>query len=78
MRPTITVGSAKSFSALLIGASVAIFAWPASAQPDVSKPPANPSKISEHRAAALKKCTTGIRFDSDRYVACMEQQNEAP
>jgi hypothetical protein len=30
------------------------------------------------RSAAIKKCTDGIRFDSDRYVACMAKQGEAP
>jgi hypothetical protein len=30
------------------------------------------------RIAALKKCTDGIPFDSDRYVACMSKEGEAP
>ena len=30
------------------------------------------------RMAALKKCTDGIKFDSDRYVACMSAAGEAP
>jgi hypothetical protein len=30
------------------------------------------------RAAALKKCTDGIRFASDHYVACMSKLGEAP
>jgi hypothetical protein len=67
----------KSSAALLIGASVAAFASPAFAI-DTQPPPPNPTKITEHRAAALEKCTSGIRFASDHYVACMEQENEAP
>jgi hypothetical protein len=30
------------------------------------------------RTAALKKCTDGIKFDSDRYVACMSKAGESP
>jgi hypothetical protein len=36
-------------------------------------------KILDHkRMAALKTCTDGIAFDSDRYVACMSKAGEAP
>lgn len=31
-----------------------------------------------HRMAAIKKCTDGIKFDSDRYVACMSKEGESP
>jgi hypothetical protein len=30
------------------------------------------------RMAALKTCTDGMPFDSDRYVACMSKLGEAP
>jgi hypothetical protein len=30
------------------------------------------------RMAAIKKCTDGIKFDSDRYVACMSREGESP
>ncbi len=33
---------------------------------------------SKHRIAAVKTCTNGIKFDSDRYVACMSKAGEAP
>ena len=34
--------------------------------------------LNHKRMAALKKCTDGIKFDSDRYVACMSAAGEAP
>ena len=34
--------------------------------------------LNARRMAALKKCTEGIPFDSDRYVACMSKEGEAP
>jgi hypothetical protein len=34
--------------------------------------------LSARRMAALKKCTEGMPFDSDRYVACMSKEGEAP
>ena len=34
--------------------------------------------LNARRMAALKKCTDGIKFDSDRYVACMSKAGEAP
>ncbi len=36
------------------------------------------SLINHKRLAALKKCTDGIAFDSDRYVSCMSKEGEAP
>ena len=30
------------------------------------------------RMAAIKKCTDGLKFDFDRYVACMSKQGEFP
>lgn len=30
------------------------------------------------RMAAIKKCTDGIKFDSDRYVACMSKEGQSP
>jgi hypothetical protein len=71
----------KSLVALLVGISVAAFASQASAQPDVNPPPpltGHGPQLSEHRKAALMKCTDGIKFASDRYVACMTAASEAP
>ena len=71
----------KSLVALLIGVSIAAFASQASAQPDVNPPPpltGHGPLLSEHRKMALIKCTDGIKFDSDRYVACMSAAGEAP
>ena len=34
--------------------------------------------LSAKRMAALKTCTDGIPFDSDRYVACISKEGEAP
>lgn len=73
--------TSKSFVALLIGISVGAFASQASAQPDVNAPPpltGHGPQLSEHRKAALMKCTDGIKFASDRYVACMTKEDEAP
>jgi hypothetical protein len=30
------------------------------------------------RTAAIKKCTSGLKFDFDRYVACMSKEGESP
>jgi hypothetical protein len=57
------------------------FASQALAQPNVNPPPpltGNGPPLSDHRKAALKKCTDGIKFASDRYVACMTKEGEAP
>jgi hypothetical protein len=66
--------------AFAVGLSAA-FASQALAQPNVNPPPpltGHGPPISEHRRAALKTCTDGIKFDSDRYVACMTKAGEAP
>ena len=34
--------------------------------------------LNAHRMATLKKCTHNIAFESDRYVACMSKEGEAP
>jgi hypothetical protein len=34
--------------------------------------------LNHNRSAALKKCTDRIRFASDRYVACMSKEGQAP
>jgi hypothetical protein len=34
--------------------------------------------LNARRMAALKKCTDGIKFDSDNYVACMSKEGVAP
>ncbi len=33
---------------------------------------------SQHRLAAVRTCTDGIKFDSDRYVQCMLNEGENP
>jgi len=70
-----------SLAALLIGASVATFASQVLAQPDVNPPPpltGHGPALSEHRKAALMKCTDRTPFASDRYVACMTGEGEVP
>jgi hypothetical protein len=34
--------------------------------------------LNARRMEALKKCTHNIAFESDRYVACMSKEGEAP
>jgi hypothetical protein len=34
--------------------------------------------LNHARAAALQKCTDGMKFASDRYVACMSKLGESP
>ena len=34
--------------------------------------------LNKRRAEALKKCTHNIAFESDRYVACMAKEGQAP
>jgi hypothetical protein len=71
----------KSLVVLLIGASVSAFASQALAQPDVNPPPpltGHGPQLSDQRKAALVNCTDGIKFASDRYVACMTAAGEAP
>ena len=34
--------------------------------------------LNSRRMAAVKKCTDGIKFDSDRYVACMSKEGQSP
>ena len=34
--------------------------------------------LNKSRAEALKKCTHMIAFESDRYVACMAKEGQAP
>jgi hypothetical protein len=34
--------------------------------------------LNARRMAAIKKCTDGIKFDSDAYVTCMSKQGESP
>ena len=74
--------SANRLSIILaVGLSVAAFASQALAQPDVNPPPpltGHGPQLSEHRKAALQKCTDGVKFASDRYVACMTAAGEAP
>ena len=67
------------FAVLLIGISAVALTTQVSAQVDTQGvPPAPPNTLSEHRAAALRTCTDGIKFASDRYVACMLREGETP
>jgi len=34
--------------------------------------------LNAKRMAAIKKCTDGHKFDSDRYVACISKEGESP
>jgi hypothetical protein len=69
----------KRVVALASGLFVAVLASQALAQPDTQAAPRGPnSAISAHRMAALKKCTDGIKFESDRYVNCMTREGENP
>ena len=34
--------------------------------------------LNAKRMAAIKKCTDGIKFNSDRYIACMSKEGESP
>ena len=66
--------------ALALGLSAA-FASQALAQPNVNPPPpltGHGPALTDHRKAALKKCTDRIPFASDHYVACMTKEGEAP
>jgi hypothetical protein len=63
-----------------VGLSAA-FASQALAQPNVNPPPPLTGQgppLTDHRKAALMKCTSGIKFASDRYVNCMTKMGEAP
>jgi hypothetical protein len=40
--------------------------------------PLHPTAGNAKRMAAIKKCTDGLRFDSDRYAACMSKEGESP
>ena len=72
------VSANKHIAALLMTTAVTAFASQALAQVDTQPRPAVRTSISEHRAAALKKCTDNITFASDRYVACMQSEGEEP
>lgn len=65
--------------ALASGLSVAFLASQVMAQPDTQAPAPGPNgMVSQHRMAALKKCTDGIKFESDAYVNCMTREGENP
>jgi len=65
--------------ALASGLSVTLLASQVFAQVDTQRAPPGPSSvISAHRMAALKKCTDGIAFESDKYVNCMTAMGENP
>ena len=40
--------------------------------------PVHPTAGNAKRMAAIKKCTDGLKFNSDRYVACMSKEGESP
>jgi hypothetical protein len=65
--------------ALVSGLSIALLSAQAFAQVDTQRPAPGPNSMpSAHRMAALKKCTDGIKFESDRYVNCMTAEGENP
>lgn len=68
----------KLLVALVTCFLVAVFASQSSAQPDTQATPPNPARMSAHREAALRKCTDGIKFESNRYVTCMMAEGEQP
>jgi hypothetical protein len=69
----------KLVVALASGLSVALLASQVLAQPDTQRAPPGPNgMLTPHRMAALKKCTDGIKFESDAYVSCMTQEGENP
>jgi hypothetical protein len=37
-----------------------------------------PPTLNAKRMAAIKKCTDGLKFDSNRYAACMSKEGESP
>jgi len=37
-----------------------------------------PATLNAKRTAAIKKCTDGLKFDTNRYVACMSKEGESP
>ncbi|MGC2123808.1 MAG: hypothetical protein WA652_13230 [Xanthobacteraceae bacterium] len=70
---------ATKLVALTFGISAAVLASPVFAQPDAQAPPPRPDMpLSAHRMAALKKCTEGTKFESDKYVNCMTSEGENP
>jgi hypothetical protein len=69
----------KLVVAIASGLSVALLASQVLAQVDTQAAPRGPNnQLSAHRMAALKKCTDGIRFESDAYVNCMTREGENP
>jgi hypothetical protein len=64
---------------LFAGLSSTALAPQALAQVDTQRgPPGPPNQLSAHRIEALKKCTDGMKFASDRYVNCMTREGENP
>ena len=49
---------------------------PSSASEAAAAAPVPPSNAK--RMAAIKKCTEGVKFNFDRYVACMSKEGESP
>ena len=73
------IQSSRLLVAITVGLSATSFALQASAQPDRhTAPPGASDRLRAHRIAALKKCTDGIRFASDKYVNCMTSEGENP
>jgi hypothetical protein len=71
-----------SFTKLSLASILAIcIAGPVLAQNAQEGDYYNPSsgvRVNAHRMAALRTCTDGIKFDSDRYVNCMTKEGENP
>lgn len=74
----LVVALASGISVALLASQV-LLASNVLAQPDTQGTPPGPnSMLTPHRMAALKKCTDGIKFESDAYVDCMTREGENP
>jgi hypothetical protein len=74
----LVVAIASGLSVALLASQV-LLATQVLAQPDTQRPPPGPNTmLTPHRMAALKKCTDGIKFESDAYVSCMTREGENP
>jgi hypothetical protein len=73
------MNAARLITVLYLGFLAAGLTSQALAQPDTQAPPPLPHRpLPEHRIAALKKCTDGIKFATDKYVNCMTAEGEEP
>ena len=68
----------KSLVTFMIVVSVVGSASLALGQPNTQPARSDSSEISSHREAALRRCTDGIQFDTERYIGCMLREGEPP